>query len=141
MQEISSSLHYAVEMFSIMSLLAGDEPEDTRKHQRRPISLREVVTLNSEMSINFLEQIARKLRIAGILEVVRGPGGGYLINKAFHDITIGEILDADILRNPNRAKKKTPNFKTKDALQDIYLEQINKFRDTKLTNIEGFGKK
>jgi DNA-binding IscR family transcriptional regulator len=31
------------------------------------------------LSVAFLEQVARKLKIAGILEVKRGPGGGYAL--------------------------------------------------------------
>lgn len=30
-------------------------------------------------TVNFLEQIARRLRVAGIIQSVRGPGGGYVV--------------------------------------------------------------
>lgn len=44
-----------------------------------------------EVSLDFLEQIARKLRVAGLLVSQRGPGGGYSINK---DPSVGEVLTA-----------------------------------------------
>ena len=34
-----------------------------------------------KLSVNFLEQIARKLRIGGVVESVRGPGGGYKLKN------------------------------------------------------------
>lgn len=44
------------------------------------------------ISVHFLEQIARKMRIAGILKSTKGPGGGYeLIGD---NISIGQILKA-----------------------------------------------
>jgi len=43
------------------------------------------------LSTHFLEQVARKLRQAGILRSVRGPGGGYELEST---PTVGAILDA-----------------------------------------------
>lgn len=33
-----------------------------------------------KLSAHFLEQVARQLRIAGLIASVRGPGGGYKVN-------------------------------------------------------------
>jgi len=52
------------------------------------ISLRQGITLSN------LEQLFSKLRRAGIVRSVRGPGGGYLLAKGPQDITIGDILCA-----------------------------------------------
>jgi Rrf2 family iron-sulfur cluster assembly transcriptional regulator len=43
------------------------------------------------LSLPFMEQIARKLRIAGVIKSARGPGGGYSV---VGDPTVGQILDA-----------------------------------------------
>lgn len=32
-------------------------------------------------TVNFLEQIMRSLRVAGLVESLRGPGGGYVVNE------------------------------------------------------------
>jgi DNA-binding IscR family transcriptional regulator len=43
------------------------------------------------LSVNFLEQVARKLRIAGLVKSVRGPGGGY---ELVGNVTIAQVLAA-----------------------------------------------
>lgn len=43
------------------------------------------------LPLHYLEQVARKLRIAGIVESYRGPGGGY---RLFTDPTMHHILSA-----------------------------------------------
>lgn len=52
------------------------------------ISLRQGITLSN------LEQLFSKLRRAGLVRSVRGPGGGYFLAKRAKDITIGDILRA-----------------------------------------------
>lgn len=47
--------------------------------------------VNLQLSVHFLEQVARKLRQAGIIKSVRGPGGGY---ELVGDVSIGTVLDA-----------------------------------------------
>jgi len=47
-----------------------------------------------QISSVFLEQIFFKLRKAGIVESVRGPGGGFRIAKPLNQITAKEVLDA-----------------------------------------------
>jgi Rrf2 family iron-sulfur cluster assembly transcriptional regulator len=42
----------------------------------------------------FLEQIFFKLRRAGIVTSVRGPGGGFCFAKPLEKLTVKEILDA-----------------------------------------------
>jgi Rrf2 family protein len=44
-----------------------------------PVTAKELST-DLKVSHPFLEQILRQLRIAGIVEVRRGPGGGYIAN-------------------------------------------------------------
>jgi Rrf2 family iron-sulfur cluster assembly transcriptional regulator len=47
-----------------------------------------------DISSIFLEQIFFKLRKAGIVTSVRGPGGGFCFAKPLDELTIREILDA-----------------------------------------------
>ncbi len=42
----------------------------------------------------FLDQLMTKLRRAGLVESVRGPGGGYRLASAPEDLTISAILEA-----------------------------------------------
>ena len=59
----------------------------------------EPVSINSlsekeNISSVFLEQIFFKLRKAGIVTSIRGPGGGFCFAKALDKMTVKEILDA-----------------------------------------------
>jgi Rrf2 family iron-sulfur cluster assembly transcriptional regulator len=60
---------------------------------RAPVSIN---TLAEEENISsvFLEQIFFKLRKAGIVSSVRGPGGGFYFARPLDKLTLKEILDA-----------------------------------------------
>jgi Rrf2 family iron-sulfur cluster assembly transcriptional regulator len=55
-----------------------------------------ISTLAEEEDISslFLEQIFFKLRKAGIVKSIRGPGGGFLFNRPLGSINIKEVLEA-----------------------------------------------
>jgi Rrf2 family iron-sulfur cluster assembly transcriptional regulator len=44
------------------------------------------------VSVAYLEQILNKLRKAGLILSVKGPGGGYVLSKDPESISIGAIL-------------------------------------------------
>lgn len=46
------------------------------------------------ISLSYLEQLFGKLRRAELVESVRGPGGGYCLAKAPHDISVADIIIA-----------------------------------------------
>ena len=56
-----------------------------------PVTIKEISEKQS-VSIAYLEQILNTLRKAGIIKSVRGPGGGYILNKEPEHISIGAIL-------------------------------------------------
>ena len=58
-----------------------------------PISINQLADEEKISSI-FLEQIFFKLRKAGIVTSVRGPGGGFQFARSPEKITLLEILDA-----------------------------------------------
>jgi Rrf2 family iron-sulfur cluster assembly transcriptional regulator len=58
-----------------------------------------LVTLNEisrrqSISLAYLEQLFVKLRRAGLVESVRGPGGGYRLARPASDIRVSDILGA-----------------------------------------------
>jgi Rrf2 family iron-sulfur cluster assembly transcriptional regulator len=63
------------------------------QHHGFPISVNQLAA-EEEISSVFLEQIFFKLRKAGIVSSVRGPGGGFQFAKKPEDITLLEILEA-----------------------------------------------
>lgn len=66
--------------------LAAQGPE-------RLVSLAEIAE-RQDISLAYLEQLFVKLRRAEIVELVRGPGGGYRLARPIDTIRIAEILAA-----------------------------------------------
>ncbi len=60
---------------------------------QRPVSRKEI-SARQGISPHYMEQLFAKLRDAGIIEAVRGPGGGYLLSKSANEITAGEVVRA-----------------------------------------------
>ncbi|GAB4271676.1 MAG: Rrf2 family transcriptional regulator [Pararhodobacter sp.] len=57
------------------------------------VSLAEIAR-RQDVSQAYLEQLFVKLRRAGLVESVRGPGGGYRLAREAGDIRVSEILEA-----------------------------------------------
>ena len=57
------------------------------------VSLAEL-SKRQDISLPYLEQLFVKLRRAGLVESVRGPGGGYRLGRPASEIRVSEILDA-----------------------------------------------
>ena len=67
---------------------------DIARHQGQGrVALREIGERQG-ISVKYLEQLARALCAAGLLEGSRGQGGGYVLAKSADDITAGQILRA-----------------------------------------------
>lgn len=58
-----------------------------------PISLADI-SKRQEISLSYLEQLFARLRRAGLVESVRGPGGGYLLAMAPEAISVARVIDA-----------------------------------------------
>lgn len=65
----------------------------TTSDQARPVSIRQLADAE-EISPEFLEQIFFRLRKADIIKSTRGPGGGFMLNRAPADISVKDIFDA-----------------------------------------------
>ncbi len=57
------------------------------------VSLAEI-SRRQDISLPYLEQLFVKLRRAGLVESVRGPGGGYRLSRSPDAIRVSEILEA-----------------------------------------------
>ena len=58
-----------------------------------PVALSDI-SIRQNIEITYLEQLFRKLRIAGIVESVRGRKGGYVYAKDPLLVSIKDIMDA-----------------------------------------------
>jgi Rrf2 family iron-sulfur cluster assembly transcriptional regulator len=62
-------------------------------NHKNPVSLKDIAYRQS-IDLTYLEQLFRKLRIAGIVKSVRGRNGGYVYASHPEEITIKNIMDA-----------------------------------------------
>jgi len=61
--------------------------------QENPVTLTDIAT-RQIISLSYLEQLFARLRKAGMVTGVRGPGGGYQLSRSANDINIAEIISA-----------------------------------------------
>ncbi|BCA79663.1 Rrf2 family transcriptional regulator [Desulfuromonas sp. AOP6] len=61
--------------------------------QGSPVSLKEIAS-REEISLTYLEQLFVKLRRGGIVDSVRGPGGGYVLARSADEIRVDQIIDS-----------------------------------------------
>ena len=59
----------------------------------KPVALADVAE-RQEISLSYLEQLFGKLRRAGLVKSVRGPGGGYLLSREAGEIRISDVITA-----------------------------------------------
>lgn len=52
------------------------------------------IAAEEDISAEFLEQIFFRLKKAGVIESVRGPGGGFLLTQAPENVSVKTIFDA-----------------------------------------------
>lgn len=60
---------------------------------KKPVSIK-AISDAEDISPEFLEQIFFKLRKAGLIASVRGPGGGFFFARPISDITLKDIIEA-----------------------------------------------
>lgn len=61
--------------------------------QKNPVTLTDIATRQT-ISLSYLEQLFARLRRAGMVKGVRGPGGGYTLSRAASEINIADIIEA-----------------------------------------------
>lgn len=71
----------------------------------RPVTLADIAE-RQEISLSYLEQLFAKLRRGGLVNSVRGPGGGYLLANPAERTRIADIILA--VDEPIRATRCTP---------------------------------
>ena len=103
----------------------------------KPVSLRDI-SLRQNISLSYLEQLFSKLKNRKLVKSVRGPLGGYVLEKTPKDIKISNIIfavDEEVKTlNCNRDSKKSCQGKSARCITHhlwVDLEQhINDFFDS-----------
>ncbi len=81
---LTSKGRYAVMAMADLALHGGGD---------RAVPLQEVAR-RQEISLSYLEQLFARMRRAGLVSGVRGPGGGYRLARAASVVTVAEIIAA-----------------------------------------------
>lgn len=81
--KLSTKGRYAMVALADLALAKGDDL----------VSLAEVAK-RQDISLPYLEQLFVKLRRAGLVEAVRGPGGGYRLARSPDAIRVSDVLEA-----------------------------------------------
>jgi Rrf2 family transcriptional regulator, iron-sulfur cluster assembly transcription factor len=63
------------------------------RHQRGPVTLAGI-SERQKISLSYLEQLFGRLRRQGIVDSVRGPGGGYCLARPLQEISVAAIIRA-----------------------------------------------
>jgi len=71
-----------------------------------PVTLSDIAE-RQEISLSYLEQLFSRLRKAGLVNSVRGPGGGYMLARSSAELRIADIVLA--VDEPLRATRCQPN--------------------------------
>lgn len=80
---ISNKAQYAVRAMVRLNLCVADGPVSSK-----------TIAATEDISLAFLEQIFVKLRRAGLVSSIRGPGGGYVLGRQADEIRIHEIIES-----------------------------------------------
>jgi len=62
-------------------------------HEEGPVTLADI-SENQGISLSYLEQLFARLRRHGLVEGLRGPGGGYRLSRRPQDISVAEVITA-----------------------------------------------
>lgn len=81
---LTSKGRYAVMAMADLALHGGAQ---------RAVPLQEVAR-RQEISLSYLEQLFSRMRQAGLVAGVRGPGGGYRLSHTADKVTIAQIIVA-----------------------------------------------
>lgn len=81
--KLSTKGRYAVTALADIALNGGTQP----------VTLAEIAE-RQDISLAYLEQLFVRLRRAGLVESVRGPGGGYLLARAAEEVRISDVMTA-----------------------------------------------
>ncbi len=95
----------------------------------KPVSLADIAD-RQEISLSYLEQLFAKLRRGGLVNSVRGPGGGYLLAHSDQETRMSDIILA--VDEPIHATRCTPgqpfgcrSNKTRCMTHDLWEELGN----------------
>ncbi len=112
---------------------------DAERRGQIPIGGAEIARSQS-ISTDYVQQVLHRLKRGGIIESVRGPQGGYKLNRPAAEITLGDILSAsegdtfEVICETHPLNPERCNSGVNCALRDIWhelREHVNTFLESR----------
>ena len=122
--KLSSKGQYAIE--AMMNLAIN--------YNSKPVTLTEISGSHT-ISLSYLEQLFSMLKSSGLVQGVRGPGGGYRLAKAPDQISIADIVVSIEKSSNNSAAKDHANCKKGEDclafnLWNQFSDQLSAYLDS-----------
>ncbi len=96
---------------------------------------RKIISKNQDISEHFLEQIFVLLQKGGIVKSVRGPGGGFLLNKNKSEVTVWDIYSVveeneNFYNKCNLRRNEVCKYSKKCNLRNVWNEIDQSLKET-----------
>ncbi|MBL6664694.1 MAG: Rrf2 family transcriptional regulator [Rickettsiales bacterium] len=110
--------------YAVMAII--EIADNDSENNAKPTALSEI-SKSQNISLSYLEQIFSLLKKAKIVKSIKGPGGGYVLEKKHNDITIAQIIKAigEPIKMTNCSNKKSncTNIKKNSKCKTHHLWQ------------------
>lgn len=124
---VATKGRYAViAMVDLANHFASDQPSQTLAS----------ISSRQNVSLSYLEQLFAKLRQAGLVDSMRGPGGGYTLAKTPNEISVGQIIMAVDGIMPEQQDQQLACHALWDTLHQEMLDYMNSVTLLSLLNPE-----
>ncbi|MEZ5536033.1 MAG: Rrf2 family transcriptional regulator [Thiolinea sp.] len=99
-------------------------------HTGRKVLRLSTLAKEQGISLSYMEQLFYHLRHAGLVEGIRGPGGGYRLGRPAGQISVAEIVDAieTAAQDDEQEYKNRPTKEVAEILGDLDA-QVHTFLD------------
>lgn len=87
----------------------------------QPVPLQDIA-LRHRISLSYLEQVFARLRLNGLVESTRGPGGGYALGFRGDSITVADIIGAI---EEEETSQRTTSQSAQDMTRELWASLHN----------------
>ena len=129
MFNFTTTLSYGLRLLVNLSL-SGKKPKQLRK-----------IAKEEGISLPYLRKLITSLERAGLVKSLRGPGGGFMLNRSPEEVGIAEVINVLSRNKVLDCVKGTPGCKryggcaVKDLLEEAYIKFQSVFEDKTLATI------
>ena len=121
MIRVSTRGRYALRAMVDLALHSGEAPV-----------LRQDIAERQDISADYVAQLFRQLRSEGLVEGVKGPGGGYRLAQDTANISVGDVVRAVVVRTAHPYRRIDGSYIRFDENAAVILSDRNNPRGTRI---------